>query len=390
MTSRILLAAALCRASVSPEPLLTCWAAGWAGSELPPLKAPVRALPTTWPTAEPTATPAAVVAICAIRPGWPDGAGAGAAAEGGGCAGGCAAEGAAGRLRDAGRGGVIPGRTPGRATTVLDARRQPPPRPRQDGAAVTKVTPPRPCGAALPPRPPPAPVPAPTWLAARPRCGSPGAWRRRRRGGAGRAESETATAALAVAQGRRRRRRSPPAGRGRGGTAETRPRREARGPVTRHPRGSLASPSAAPGVGEPAPSGPPARAVCALENRSRCGSTRRARARATGRTFKGRGGARQAEPRAVWRSAEPCSPLPRGPRVAGGLGRVQSTHPRPAPRKPPRTLTEHPPGGIRFPPRLSSVAQSCPTLCDPMDCSTPSFPVHHQLPEFTQTHLLSQ
>ena len=30
--------------------------------------------------------------------------------------------------------------------------------------------------------------------------------------------------------------------------------------------------------------------------------------------------------------------------------------------------------------------QSCPTLCDPMDCSTPGFPVHHQLPELTQTH----
>ena len=35
--------------------------------------------------------------------------------------------------------------------------------------------------------------------------------------------------------------------------------------------------------------------------------------------------------------------------------------------------------------QLSSVAQSCPALCDPMDCSTPSFPVHHQLLEFTQT-----
>ena len=36
---------------------------------------------------------------------------------------------------------------------------------------------------------------------------------------------------------------------------------------------------------------------------------------------------------------------------------------------------------------LSSVAQSCPTLCDPMDRSMPGFPVHHQLPEFTQTHV---
>ena len=35
--------------------------------------------------------------------------------------------------------------------------------------------------------------------------------------------------------------------------------------------------------------------------------------------------------------------------------------------------------------QFSSVAQSCQTLCDTMDCSTPGFPVHHQLPEFTQT-----
>ena len=33
------------------------------------------------------------------------------------------------------------------------------------------------------------------------------------------------------------------------------------------------------------------------------------------------------------------------------------------------------------------VAQSCLTLCDPMNCSTPGLPVHHQLPEFTQTHV---
>ena len=36
---------------------------------------------------------------------------------------------------------------------------------------------------------------------------------------------------------------------------------------------------------------------------------------------------------------------------------------------------------------FSSVPQLCPTLCDPMDCSTPGFPVHHQLPELTQTHV---
>ena len=36
---------------------------------------------------------------------------------------------------------------------------------------------------------------------------------------------------------------------------------------------------------------------------------------------------------------------------------------------------------------ISSVAQSCPTLCDPMNPSMPGLPVHHQLPEFTQTHV---
>ena len=37
--------------------------------------------------------------------------------------------------------------------------------------------------------------------------------------------------------------------------------------------------------------------------------------------------------------------------------------------------------------QIRSVAQSCPTLCDPMNRSTPGLPVHHQLPEFTQTHV---
>ena len=37
--------------------------------------------------------------------------------------------------------------------------------------------------------------------------------------------------------------------------------------------------------------------------------------------------------------------------------------------------------------QFNSVAQSCPTLCDPMNCSTPGLLVHHQLPEFTQTHI---
>ena len=37
--------------------------------------------------------------------------------------------------------------------------------------------------------------------------------------------------------------------------------------------------------------------------------------------------------------------------------------------------------------QIRSVAQSCPTLCDPMNHSMPGPPVHHQLPEFTQTHV---
>jgi len=42
-------------------------------------------------------------------------------------------------------------------------------------------------------------------------------------------------------------------------------------------------------------------------------------------------------------------------------------------------------GSVQF----SSVTQSCPTICDPMDCSMPGFPVCHQLPEFAQTRPLS-
>ena len=37
--------------------------------------------------------------------------------------------------------------------------------------------------------------------------------------------------------------------------------------------------------------------------------------------------------------------------------------------------------------QIRSVAQSCPTPRNPMNCSTPGLPVHHQLPEFTQTHV---
>ena len=41
------------------------------------------------------------------------------------------------------------------------------------------------------------------------------------------------------------------------------------------------------------------------------------------------------------------------------------------------------PASVQF----NSVAQLCPTLCDPMDCSTPGLPVYHQFPEFTQTYV---
>ena len=46
-----------------------------------------------------------------------------------------------------------------------------------------------------------------------------------------------------------------------------------------------------------------------------------------------------------------------------------------------------PTGKSLFRIQFSSVAQSCLTLCDPMNCSTPGLPIHHQFPEFTQTHV---
>ena len=55
------------------------------------------------------------------------------------------------------------------------------------------------------------------------------------------------------------------------------------------------------------------------------------------------------------------------------------------------TVALHLPGGLGLnPPEHSGgglVAKSCLTLFDPMDCSTPGLPVHHQLPEFAQTHI---
>ena len=53
-----------------------------------------------------------------------------------------------------------------------------------------------------------------------------------------------------------------------------------------------------------------------------------------------------------------------------------------------RFFTTVPPGKpLYISVQFSSVAQSCPTLCDPMNRSTPGLPVHHQLPESTQTHI---
>jgi len=48
-----------------------------------------------------------------------------------------------------------------------------------------------------------------------------------------------------------------------------------------------------------------------------------------------------------------------------------------------KTMASRPISSVQF----SSVTQSCLTLCDPMNRSTPGLPVHHQLPEFTQTHV---
>ena len=54
--------------------------------------------------------------------------------------------------------------------------------------------------------------------------------------------------------------------------------------------------------------------------------------------------------------------------------------------KGPADLASEPwPGGVGK--SFSSVTQSCPTICDSMNYSTPGLPVHHQLPEFTQTHV---
>ena len=64
-------------------------------------------------------------------------------------------------------------------------------------------------------------------------------------------------------------------------------------------------------------------------------------------------------------ACEPCTPNLHGDCPDPGPARAAPLHLRP----------------------VSSAAQSSPTLCDPMDCSTPGFPVHHQLWELAQTHV---
>ena len=54
---------------------------------------------------------------------------------------------------------------------------------------------------------------------------------------------------------------------------------------------------------------------------------------------------------------------------------------------PSQTLSPTSPHATHDTVQFSSVTQLCPTVCDPMDCSTPGFPVHHQLPELAQTHV---
>ena len=95
------------------------------------------------------------------------------------------------------------------------------------------------------------------------------------------------------------------------------------------------------------------------------------------------------------RSQKPSSSAPQdeshhlpGLRRAGQPNRGDQVHPSPCKNQvekwPWKTL-DFPESGSQC--HDSSVTQSCPTLCDPMDCSTPGFPVHHQLPGSAQTHV---
>ena len=72
---------------------------------------------------------------------------------------------------------------------------------------------------------------------------------------------------------------------------------------------------------------------------------------------------------------------------------IQPSHPRWSPSPPSLGFSrqEHW-SGLPFPSpknvsQFSSVAQSCPTLCDPMNCSMPGFPIYHQILELAQTHV---
>ena len=81
--------------------------------------------------------------------------------------------------------------------------------------------------------------------------------------------------------------------------------------------------------------------------------------------------------------------LPYSAQALSGMGQPESL----IANKPWKVLFSNPPTSalhqspLLFSVQSSSVAQSCPTLCDPMNCSMPGLPVHHHLPEFTQTHV---
>ena len=78
-------------------------------------------------------------------------------------------------------------------------------------------------------------------------------------------------------------------------------------------------------------------------------------------------------------------PFPRGLLNPRSAALQADSLPSESPGKP--TFTKHTFVHVIRSDQIRSVAQSCPTLCDPMNRSTPGFPVHHQLPEFTQTHV---
>ena len=79
-----------------------------------------------------------------------------------------------------------------------------------------------------------------------------------------------------------------------------------------------------------------------------------------------------------------CDPIDGSPPAPPSLGFSRQEHwsglPSPSPKCRDTSVQF---SSVQF----SSVAQSCPTLCDPMNHSTPGLPVHHQLPEFTQIHV---